>query len=175
MGEGGVRVRVRVREKERVRVRVKMTIGMTLFLNLTLFLALTLTLTLILTLTLTPSPSPSHPHPHPHPQDICISIENQNKTRQFCCLTIDELTTLLGSCPVTNRALYECISSNRFVKTYVDFEYLIAQNLDIQDHCIGPTSCLKILYYFPNVPDDTINTIENYNENILKQFLVLDA
>ena len=107
--------------------------------------------------------------------DICISIENENKTRQFCCLTIDELTTLLGSCPVSNRTLYECISPNRFVKTYVDFEYLIDQNLDIQDHCIGPTSCLKILYYFLNVSDDTINTIENYNENILKQFLVLDA
>ena len=43
--------------------------------------------------------------------DLCISIENENKTRQFCCLAIDELTTLLGSCPVSNRTLYACISS----------------------------------------------------------------
>ncbi|CAF4402525.1 unnamed protein product, partial [Rotaria magnacalcarata] len=49
------------------------------------------------------------------------------------------------------------------------------KNLKIQNHYIGPMCCLKVLYYFLNAPDDTVNTVERYTENILKQFLVLEA
>ncbi|CAF1223257.1 unnamed protein product [Adineta steineri] len=52
---------------------------------------------------------------------------------------------------------------------------MIHNNLDIQNHHIGPMCFLKILYYFLNIRDDTINTVENYTENVLKQFLVLEA
>ena len=106
--------------------------------------------------------------------DVFLSIEKENKSRQFCSLTIEELLTLFECCPVTERTLYESISLNKTVKTYIDFEYLIDKNLNIQNRYIGPMCCLKVLYYFLDAPDDTINTIESYTENILKQFLVLD-
>src|SRR5947208_1127151 len=67
---------------------------------------------------------------------IYISIEKENKSRQFCSLTIEELITLFQCCSVTDRTLYESISPNKSVKLYVDFEYLIDKNLDIQDHYI---------------------------------------
>ena len=107
--------------------------------------------------------------------DICISIENENKSRQFCCLTIEQLLRLFDSCPVPNRTLYECISSNKLVKAYIDFEYLIDKNRHIQNHYLGPISCLRILYYFLNPTDNTIKTIQRHTENLLMQFLVLDA
>ncbi|CAM4847093.1 unnamed protein product [Rotaria magnacalcarata] len=107
--------------------------------------------------------------------DIFLSIEKENKSRQFCCLSIEELLRLFECCPTTERTLYESISINKPVRTYIDFEYLIDKNLKIQNHYIGPMCCLKVLYYFLNAPDDTINTVERYTENILKQFLVLEA
>jgi hypothetical protein len=106
---------------------------------------------------------------------IYISIEKENKSRQYCCLTIEQLITLFEYCPVTDRTLYESIPPNKFVKTYIDFEYLLDKNLDIQDHYIGVVSCLKTLYYFLNVPDDGTYTTESYTQNVLKQFLVLEA
>ena len=107
--------------------------------------------------------------------DICISIENENKSRQFCCLNIEQLVRLFDSCPVPNRTLYECISSNKLVKAYTDFEYLIDKNRHIQNHYLGPISCLRILYYFLNPTYNTIKTIQRHTENLLMQFLVLDA
>ncbi|CAF5018652.1 unnamed protein product, partial [Rotaria sp. Silwood1] len=107
--------------------------------------------------------------------DICISIEKENKSRQFCRLTIEQLITLFEHCPVSDRTLYEVISLSKPVKTYIDYEYFIDKNLDIENHYIGPISCLKILYYFLNIPNDTIDTIEIYTQKILKQFLVLQA
>ncbi|CAF3441962.1 unnamed protein product [Rotaria socialis] len=107
--------------------------------------------------------------------DIVISIEKENTSRHFCCLTIEELTTLFEYCPIIHRTLYESISLDKPIKTYIDFEYFIDKNLYIEDHYKGPMSCLKILYYFLNVPNDTINTSESYTKNILKQFLVLEA
>lgn len=110
-----------------------------------------------------------------HKNDIFLSIEKENKSRQFCCLSIEELLTLFECCPVTERTLYESISQNKTVRTYIDFEYLIDNNLDVQNHYIGPMCCLKVLHYFLNGLDDTINTVESYTEKILKQFLVLEA
>ncbi|CAF1274921.1 unnamed protein product [Rotaria sordida] len=107
--------------------------------------------------------------------DICISIEKENKSRQFCRLTIEQLTTLFEHCPVSDRTLYEVISLSKPVKAYIDYEYFIDKNLDIENHYIGPISSLKILYYFLNIPNDAIDTIEIYTQKILKQFLILQA
>lgn len=106
---------------------------------------------------------------------IHISIEKENKSRQYCSLTIEQLITLYEYCPVTQRTLYESIPTTKPVKTYLDFEYYIDNNRDIQNHHVAPICCLKILYYLLNVPDNTINTIETYTRNVLKQFLVLQA
>ncbi|CAF3244150.1 unnamed protein product [Rotaria sp. Silwood2] len=107
--------------------------------------------------------------------DIYISIEKENKSRQFCRLTIEQLIILYEHCPVSDRTLYEFISLSKPVKTYIDYEYYIDKNLDIENHYIGPISSLKILYYFLNIPNNTIDTIETYTQKILKQFLVLQA
>jgi hypothetical protein len=106
---------------------------------------------------------------------ICISIEKENKCRQFCSLTMEQLTTLFQYCPLTQRALYESIPPTRVVKAYIDFEYCLDNNTDIKDHYLGLRCCQKILYYLLNCPDDSINTMEAYTENILKQFLVLEG
>ena len=106
---------------------------------------------------------------------ICLSIEKKNKSRQYCCLTIDQISYLYDNCPVSERTLYESISPNKPVKTFVDFEYYTNNNYDIKDHSIGPMCCLKILYHLLNNEQDNINIIKNHSENILKQFLVLEA
>ena len=106
---------------------------------------------------------------------ICLSIEKKNKKRQYCCLTIDQITKLYNYCPVSERTLYESISPNKLVKAFIDFEYYGDNNSDIKDHSIGPMCCLKILYYIFNNHENNINITENLSENILKQFLVLEA
>jgi len=109
-------------------------------------------------------------------KNIHISIEKENKSRQYCSLTVEQLLTLYQYCPITERTLYELIAPTKPVKTFIDFEYYINNNLDIENHHIAPIFCLKILYYLLNVLDDfQTNTIETYTENILKQFLVLEA
>ena len=106
---------------------------------------------------------------------ICLSIEKKNKSRQYCCLTIDQITKLYDHCPVLERTLYESISSDKLVKAFIDFEYYRDNNSDIKDHTIGPNCCLKILYYLLNNDENNIDIIKNLSENILEQFLVLEA
>ena len=108
---------------------------------------------------------------------IHLSIEKENKSRQYCSLAIEQLVILYEYCPITQRTLYESIPPTNYVKTYIDFEYYIDNNLDIENHHIAPLCCLKILYYLLNASYDsnTIRTIEPYTESILKQFLVLEA
>lgn len=106
---------------------------------------------------------------------IWLSIEKKNKSRQYCCLTIDQISKLYDNCPVLERTLYESISPDKRVKVFVDFEYYTNNNSDIKDHSIGPMCCLKILYYLLNNQENNINIINNHSENILKQFLVLEA
>jgi len=109
-------------------------------------------------------------------KNIHISIEKEKKSRQYCSLTVEQLLTLYQYCPIIERTLYELIPPTKPVKTFIDFEYYINNNLDIENHHISPISCLKILYYLLNVLDDfQTNTIETYTESILKQFLVLEA
>ena len=76
---------------------------------------------------------------------IYISIEKENKSRQFCFLTFEQLHTLHQYCPVHERSLYESILPNTPVKTYIDFEYCLNNNFDIQDHYIGLRCCLRVL------------------------------
>jgi hypothetical protein len=106
---------------------------------------------------------------------IYISIEKENKCRLFCFLTMDQLAILYQYCPLTKRTLYESIPSAKRVKTFIDFEYYTDNNVDIQNHYIGAMCCLKILYCLLNSYDNNMKVLENLTENILKQFLVLEA
>ena len=107
--------------------------------------------------------------------NICISIERENKCRQYCSLTMEQLIILYQNCPLIERTLYESIPPTKLVKAFIDFEYSMDNNLDIQNHYVGPICCLKILYHLLNSLDDNNNVMQNHTENILKQFLVLEA
>ncbi len=106
---------------------------------------------------------------------ICISIAKDNDSRLFTYVTIDELIILYQHSSVVQRSLYELITPGTQVKTYIDFEYYINNNLDIQDSRIGASCFLKILYYFLNFQDNNIYEKNNYINLILQQFLVLEA
>lgn len=114
-------------------------------------------------------------HQNINTNHICLSIEKNNGSRDFCYLTMEELTTLYQYCPVIERSLYELICPTNSVKAYIDFEYYTENNLDIQDHRVGPKCCLKILHYLLNFPDNTTCQKENYLDIVLQQFLVLEA
>jgi hypothetical protein len=106
---------------------------------------------------------------------ICISIAKDNDSRLFTYVNIDELIILYQHSSVVQRSLYELITPGTQVKTYIDFEYYINNNLDIQDSRIGASCFLKILYYFLNFQDNNIYEKNNYINLILQQFLVLEA
>lgn len=107
---------------------------------------------------------------------IYISVEKNNKSREFCFLTLDQLNILFDYCPVNERTLYESIPGNIHLKLYLDYEYYIANNLEIQDHDIGLRSCLRIFDFLLNSQHDNQTEIENKNnEKFLNYFLVLDA
>ncbi|CAF3835914.1 unnamed protein product [Rotaria magnacalcarata] len=106
---------------------------------------------------------------------IFLSIENENKTRQFFYSTIEELITLFNHCPRNERTLYEIIFPTNLVKTYIDFEYYTDNNLDINDHCIGASSFLKILHFTLNFIDHKHHENQKYIDITLQQFLVLEA
>ncbi|CAF1443256.1 unnamed protein product [Adineta steineri] len=105
--------------------------------------------------------------------DICVSIEINTNSRRFCYLTINELITLYQNSPVLERSLYELISPNSKVKAYIDFEYYIDNNPDIQNSQIGISCCLKMLHLFLN-SEQNIEP-NKYTNLILKQFLVLES
>jgi len=107
--------------------------------------------------------------------DICISIETDSNSRRFCYLTIDELIILYKHSPVLERSLYELISPTCQVKAYIDFEYHVNSNLNIQNSQIGSNCCLKILHLMLNPPDYIISEENKYIDLVLKQFLVLEA
>ncbi|CAF3693464.1 unnamed protein product, partial [Rotaria socialis] len=106
---------------------------------------------------------------------IFLSIENDNKTRQFFYSTLEELITIYNQCPRNERSLYEIIFPTNIVKTYIDFEYYIDNNLDINDHCIGANCFLKILHYTLNGFNHKEDLNENYIDIALQQLLVLEA
>jgi hypothetical protein len=106
---------------------------------------------------------------------VFLSIEKDNKLRLFCSLSIEQLNILYKYCPITQRTLYESIPPASLVKAYVDFEYYVNNNDDLEDHNIAPRCCLKILYHVLHLVNHQMYLIENNDENILKQFLVLQA
>lgn len=106
---------------------------------------------------------------------ICLSIQNNYDTREFCYVTLDELTKLFKEIPLIERCLYELIFPTKQVKTYIDFEYYIENNADIKNPYIGPTCFIKILYNLLNF-QQSMDCKTNDNMNfILEQFLVLDS
>ena len=106
---------------------------------------------------------------------IYIGIEKANKTRQFCCCTLLELISLYNHCSAYERSLYEIIFPTNLVKAYIDFEYDVHNNNDIEQRYTGIACSLKILYYALNLFDTNYDESGFSINNALHQFLVLEA
>jgi hypothetical protein len=106
---------------------------------------------------------------------IVIGIEKDNGSREFCYMTLDELILVYKKSVVLERCLYELILPTNQVKAYIDFEYYIDNNTDIQCSYIGPGCCLKILRYLFNNNGKTIVKTDKYNTMALEQFIVLES
>ena len=106
---------------------------------------------------------------------ISIAMEKINGSRQYCYLTLDEFISVYHQCLLNERSIYELILPTNTAKTYIDFEYYIDQNLDIQNHHIGMICCLKIFYYILNISNNIPSENCNFMHTILNQFLVLEA
>lgn len=107
--------------------------------------------------------------------EILLSIEKDNKTRQYFSCTLQELMKLYSRCPPNERNLYEVILPTNKVKIYIDFEYYIDNNLDINNHYIGANCLLKILNYGVNFCDQKSSKSKNDIETALQRFIVLEA
>jgi hypothetical protein len=107
---------------------------------------------------------------------INISLEKDNHSRDFCYLTLNEITIVYQQSIAYERCLYELILSTSRVKDYIDFEFYTSHNIDIQNSHIGPKCCLKSLYYYylNSEHSNHINTTNSFNM-VLSQFLVLDS
>ena len=107
--------------------------------------------------------------------DICIGIETDNHTRRFCYLTMSELICLFQHCPTHERCLYELIPPESVVKAYIDFEYYVNYNPDLEESRIGPKCVLKMIHLLFNLHEQINYESQDYMNCIFKQFLVLDA
>lgn len=76
--------------------------------------------------------------------------------------------------PKINRAIYECICEKYFIKTYIDFEYLLENNSSVDCHRAIIT-CLKILFFYLNNLSELSITTKITLPSILNQFLILNA
>ena len=92
---------------------------------------------------------------------VSITIERDNGSRQFCYFTVEELITLYNHCPANERTFYELILPTNLVKTFIDFEYNIDDNFDIQNHHVGIICCLKLFHHVLNFSDGTCFNNEN--------------
>ncbi|CAF2123702.1 unnamed protein product [Rotaria magnacalcarata] len=107
--------------------------------------------------------------------EIFVSIEKYSKTRQYFSCTLEALTKLYNECPPSHRNLYEVILPTNEVKTYIDFEYYIENNHDINNHFIGTNCLLKILLLSLNFSYRQFCQSQNDIDMALKQFIVLEA
>ncbi|CAF3228734.1 unnamed protein product [Rotaria socialis] len=106
---------------------------------------------------------------------IFIAIEKNERRREFCYFTMEELIIVYKNSTTIDRNLYEIIVATNPVKAYIDFEYYIDNNLDIQNHYIGSNCCLKLFHYLLNFTHHTHYQNENHIDLALEEFLVLQA
>ncbi|CAF4129573.1 unnamed protein product [Rotaria magnacalcarata] len=86
-----------------------------------------------------------------------------------------ELIILYKNTTGIDRNLYEIIIATNPVKAYIDFEYYVDNNLEMQNHYIGSNCCLKIFHYLLNFTHHTHYQSENHIDLALEEFLVLEA
>ncbi|CAF3889090.1 unnamed protein product [Rotaria magnacalcarata] len=88
---------------------------------------------------------------------------------------MEELIILYKNTTGIDRNLYEIIIATNPVKAYIDFEYYVDNNLEMQNHYIGSNCCLKIFHYLLNFTHHTHYQSENHIDLALEEFLVLEA
>ena len=97
-----------------------------------------------------------------------ISIELENKKRQYTCVSFEQLCKLIERMPIEKRCLYEHISRGDYVKFYLDYEYYkTGQNKMIDVN--RAISCIQQLFI------DVIKMLSN-DKNISRQdMMVLES
>ncbi|CAF1335680.1 unnamed protein product, partial [Rotaria sordida] len=86
---------------------------------------------------------------------------------------MDELIMLYRNIPVNQRYLYELILPTNKIKAYIDFEYYINNNPEIQNHSIGPIGAKSRFNSYSdqsNIPP-RIKEIENEQDQQVQQLI----
>jgi hypothetical protein len=105
---------------------------------------------------------------------MLISIEKEHGKREFCEIDYPDLERLYDQVPRCERSLYEIIPENHRVKAYIDFEYQIDNNR-LVDQTKAIDSCLKVLYTVLNHQSQNHSYTDVSLQQVLEQFLVLQA
>jgi hypothetical protein len=116
----------------------------------------------------------NHALPSENKDKIYISFENENHSRSFFIVSIDELLLLVRSIPTTARCSYECIPSDRHVRGYIDFEYPMVNNMSVNIRK-GIECCLKVLFISLHLRSQCYDRTYSSMSEIANRFLVLDA
>lgn len=106
---------------------------------------------------------------------ICISFETSVQCRKFCHFNLSELCFCIKQTKESDRSLYEVIPTSKPVKLYIDFEYCLSLNHDIDDHTTGLKFVLKILHFIFTTDEDSHVSNEQMIAQALEQYLVLTA
>lgn len=110
-----------------------------------------------------------------HSNLIFLAIEKPNNSRLFTYFKMDELI-ILYQCTVNHqRTIYETILPSSVVKAYIDYEYNLESNADIQNHHVGTLCVLKILNFISNFFCHASSITNRSIDQFLQQFLIVES
>lgn len=107
--------------------------------------------------------------------NIWLSFETSIECRKFSSFGFSELCHWFQQTIESDRSLYEVISPSKPVKLYIDFEYYLSLNHDIEDPATGLKCVLKVLQSIFNSSNVSYISKEQLMNAALEQFLVLTA
>jgi hypothetical protein len=98
-----------------------------------------------------------------------ISIELNNKKRQYTCVCFEELFELLNNIPIEKRCFYEHISRGDAVKFYLDYEY-------DKNHRNNMIDVNKGLLFIQEIFINAIKTLSNNNNKVsIDDMVILES
>ena len=110
-----------------------------------------------------------------------ISIESEDKRRQYTCVSFEQLFELITKIPIERRCLYEHISCDDSVKFYLDYAYYKSdQNtiIDVNKSLFSIQqlfiSHIKILSFNNNISVDHMVVLESSSDQKESYHIILD-
>ena len=107
--------------------------------------------------------------------NISLSFETSIQCRIFCNFGFSELCYWFQQTNESDRSLYEIIPPSKPVKLYIDFEYYLSVNHEIENHATGLKCILKVLQPIFNPNNVLYVSNEQFIDAGLGQWLVLTA